>query len=270
MQVLRRGVVLGLLAATLGFSSAPVLAQAKKEVVIGTTAGANGTVLRKGIQPQLEKKGYAVKIIEFSDNVQPNIALGQGGLDVNYFQHIVYLQNFAKRHNLDLTDVVQGPIAPLGLYSKKRKSLAEIQEGDRIALPNDPTNLSRTLVFLEQSGLVKVKANVDPLTVTERDIAENPKKLKFVLLESAQLPRALEDTEFSAIHGHFAIASGLKLTEAVALEKTLDKYLLVAAVRTGDKQAPWVADLVDAFQSPFFKDVLDRDFPGYVRPAALR
>lgn len=271
MPSIRRHLVLGAAIASLAFATAPAFAQAaKKELVIGTTAGSNIEVLRRGIQPQLEQKGYKVKLVEFSDYVQPNHALAQGALDANYFQHIIYLKNFAEKNKLDLADVVQGPIAPLGLYSKKRKSVTDVREGDRIAVPNDPTNLARTFVFLEQYGLVKAKPGVDPLKVTEKDIAENPKKLKFVPLEAAQLPRALEDTDFSVINGNFAISSGLKLTEAVALEKTPDYYLLVAAVRTPDRTAPWVADLQAAFKAPFFKQALDQHFPGYARPAALQ
>jgi len=271
MSSIRRHLVLGAAIASFALAGAPAFAQqAKKELVIGTTAGSNIEVLRRGIQPQLEQKGYKVRLVEFSDYVQPNHALAQGSLDANYFQHIIYLKNFAEKNKLDLAEVVQGPIAPLGLYSKKRKSVAEVKEGDRIAVPNDPTNLARTFVFLEQYGLVKTKPGVDPLKVTEKDIADNPKKLKFVPLEAAQLPRALEDTDFSVINGNFAISSGLKLTEAVALEKTPDDYLLVAAVRTPDRNAPWVGDLQAAFKSPFFKDVLNKHFPGYARPTFLQ
>ncbi|MBP7451656.1 MAG: metal ABC transporter substrate-binding protein [Ottowia sp.] len=271
MSSIRRHLLVGSLAAAalLGWGSV-AHAQAKKELTIGTTAGSNIEVLRRGIQPQLEKQGYKIKLVEFSDYVQPNHALAQGALDANYFQHIIYLKNFAEKNKLDLVDLVQGPIAPLGLYSKKRKSINELKEGDRIAVPNDPTNLARTFVFLEQFGLVKAKAGVDPLKVTERDIAENPKKLKFVPLEAALLPRALEDTEFSVINGNFALSSGLKLTDAVALEKTPDYYLLVAAVRSADKNTPWANDLAAAFKTPFFRDVLDKHFPGYARPASLR
>lgn len=270
MTSLRRHFILGALAVTVAFTGGLARAQVKKDLTIGTTAGSNIEVLRRGIQPQLEQKGYKVKLVEFSDYVQPNHALAQGSLDANYFQHIIYLKNFAEKNKLDLVDVVQGPIAPLGLYSRKRKGLADLREGDRIAVPNDPTNLARTFVFLEQHGLIKAKSGVDPLKVTERDIAENPKKIKFVPLEAALLPRALEDTEFSVINGNFAISSGLKLAEAVALERTPDYYLLVAAVRTPDKSAPWVADLATAFKTPFFRDVLDKHFPGYARPAALQ
>ncbi len=270
MPFIRRHLILGVTAAALGLSGAAALAQAKKELVIGTTAGSNIEVLRRGIQPQLEQKGYKVKLVEFSDYVQPNHALAQGSLNANYFQHTIYLKNFAEKNKLDLAEIVQGPIAPLGLYSKKRRTIAEIKEGDRVAVPNDPTNLARTFVFLEQFGLIKAKPGVDPLKVTERDILENPKKLKFIPLEAALLPRALEDTDFSVINGNFAISSGLKLTDAVALEKTPDYYLLVAAVRGADKGTPWAGDIAAAFKTPFFKEVLDKHFPGYARPAALQ
>ncbi len=170
MSSIRRHLLVGSLAAAalLGWGSV-AHAQAKKELTIGTTAGSNIEVLRRGIQPQLEKQGYKIKLVEFSDYVQPNHALAQGALDANYFQHIIYLKNFAEKNKLDLVDLVQGPIAPLGLYSKKRKSINELKEGDRIAVPNDPTNLARTFVFLEQFGLVKAKAGVDPLKVTGMD-----------------------------------------------------------------------------------------------------
>ncbi len=270
MSHIRRHVVLAALGVALTLSAFGAFAQTKKELTIGTTAGSNIEVLRRGIVPQLEQKGYKIKLVEFSDYVQPNHALEQGALDANYFQHIIYLKNFAEKNKLDLVDVVQGPIAPLGLYSKKHKSVADLKDGASIAVPNDPTNLARTFVFLEQYGLVKTKAGVDPLKVTEKDIAENPRKIRFVPLEAAQLPRALEDTDFSVINGNFAISSGLRLTEAVALEKTPDYYLLVAAVRSADRSAPWVNDLSAAFRTPFFKGVLDKHFPGYARPAALR
>jgi D-methionine transport system substrate-binding protein len=263
-----------LLSATLGAlalaGKQPAWAQAKKDLVIGTTAGSNIEVLRRGIQPQLEQKGYKVKLVEFSDYVQPNKALADGALDANYFQHIIYLKKFAADQKLDLVDIVQGPIAPLGLYSRKFKSVADIREGARIGVPNDPTNLARTLVFLQQHKLLTVKPDVDLLRVSEKDIVDNPRKLRLVALEAGQLPRSLDDTDFSVINGNFAISSGLKLTEAVALERTPDYYLLVAAVKRADKEAPWAADIAAAFHTPFFKGVLDQYFPGYARPAFLQ
>jgi D-methionine transport system substrate-binding protein len=261
-----------LLATTLlAATSLSALAQpVHKDITIGATAGSNSEVLRLGIAPQLERKGYKLKVVEFNDYVQPNLALANGALDLNFFQHVIYLKKFAADQKLDLVDVVQGPIAPLGIYSTKRKSLAEVKPGDRITLPNDPSNLARALVLLQAHKLLTVKPDVDPLRVSEKDIVANPYALKLLPLEAAQLPRSLGDAEYAIVNGNFAISSGLKLTEAVALEKTPDHYLLVLAARRADKDAPWVRDVAEAFKTAEFKAVLDKHFPGYARPAFLQ
>ncbi|KAF1049112.1 MetQ/NlpA family ABC transporter substrate-binding protein [Xylophilus sp.] len=272
MISIRRRIAVGLAAATLGALALGVQAQpaTKKELVLGATAGSNGDQLKWGIVPLLEKKGYKVRIVEFNDYVQPNLALAQGSLDANLFQHRVYLQKFAAEHKLDLAEIVQAPIAPLGVYSTKRKTLADIREGDRFAIPNDPSNLARALLLLEQNRLITLKPGIDPLRATQNDVAGNPRKIRFQPLEAAQLPRALGDVEFAVITGNFAISSGLKLTEAVVLEKTPDHYLNVVAVKSADKDTPWARDLVQAFRSPEFKAVVDSRFPGYAKPAFLQ
>ncbi len=242
----------------------------KKELVIGGTAGSNIDQLKFGIVPILEKKGYKVKLVEFNDYVQPNLALAQGALDANFFQHIVYLKKFAADQKVDIVELVQGPIAPLGVYSTHRKTLAEAKEGDRVTLPNDPSNLARALVLLEQNKLVTLKPGIDPIRATDKDIESNPLKLKFLPLEAAQLPRSLGDAEYAIINGNFAISSGLKLTEAVALEKTPDHYLNVVAVKRADKDAPWARDIVEAYRSKEFRAVVDSKFAGYAKPAFLQ
>ena len=266
-QVLRSVAVLGL-AVGLGLGNAH--AQEKKTLTLGATAGSNFDQLKLGIKPVLEKKGYTVKLVEFNDYVQPNLALAQGSLDANLFQHIIYLKKFSADKGLNLVDITKAPIAPLGLYSRKRKSLADVKEGDRITLPNDPSNLARALVFLEANKLIKVKAGLDPLKVTEKDVAENPRKLVLTPIEAAQLPRTLDDAEFALINGNFAISSGLKLTEAVALEKTPDHYLNVVAVKADDKDKAWAKDIAAAFRSPEYRAALDKHFAGYARPAYLQ
>ncbi len=264
LRTLAAGLAFGIVAAT------PAAFAQSKNVTIGATAGPNYDQLKLGIKPVLESKGYKVRLIEFNDYVQPNIALAQGSLDANLFQHVIYLKKFAADKGLDLIDVIKAPIAPMGLYSKKYKTVAELKDGARITLPNDPSNLARALVLLEQQGLLKVKAGADPLTISERDVADNPKKLKLIPVEAAQLPRTLDDADFSVINGNFAIASGLKLTEAVVLEKTPDHYLNVVAVRSADKDKAVTKDIVDAFHSPQYRAVLDQHFQGYARPAYLQ
>ncbi|MEG0002777.1 MAG: MetQ/NlpA family ABC transporter substrate-binding protein [Comamonas sp.] len=270
-SVVRRSLLAAAVAAvTLVGVAAPVQAQAKKDLVIGGTAGSNIDQLKQGIVPILEKKGYKVKLVEFNDYVQPNLALAQGSLDANFFQHRVYLQKFAADQKLDIVELVQGPIAPLGVYSNKRKTLDEAKTGDRVTLPNDPSNLARALVLLEQNQLVKIKPGIDPLRASEKDLVENPRKLKFIPLEAAQLPRSIGDTEYAIINGNFAISSGLKLTEAVKLEKTPDHYLNVVAVKRADKDSAWAKDLEAAYRSGEYKAVVDSKFQGYAKPAFLQ
>ncbi len=242
----------------------------KKQLIIGGTAGSNIDQLQAGIVPLLQKKGYKVKLVEFNDYVQPNLALADGSLDANFFQHEVYFNQFKGDRKLDLVALTQGPIAPMGVYSKTRKTLADAKSGDRIALPNDPSNLARALLLVQQAGLIQLKANVNPLRVSELDVAQNPRKLKFVPLEAAQLPRSLDDVQFAIINGNFAISSGLKLQDAVVLEKTPDHYLNIVAVKTRDQQAPWAKDLAQAFHSTEFKSVVDTKFAGYAKPQFLQ
>lgn len=267
----RRVLALGAIAMAASLSL-PALAQdaSKKQIVIGATAGSNYDLLQKGILPQLQKKGYQIKLVEFNDYVQPNLALSDGSLDANFFQHEVYFNQFKSNRKLDLTALTQAPIAPMGIYSKKRKSLADLKDGDRVSLPNDATNLARALVLLQQAGLVKVKEGVDLMRISELDLAANPRKLKLLPLDAAHLPRSLDDAEFAIINGNFAISSGLKLTEAVVLEKTPDHYLNIVAVKTRDKDTQWAKDLAAAYRTPEYKAVLESKFAGYAKPSFLR
>lgn len=269
MTVARR-TLLALALSAWALSTPLVHAQDKKELTIGATAGSNIEVLRQGIKPLLEKRGYTVKLVEFNDYVQPNIALAQGALDANFFQHITYLNRFREDRGVDIVDVVQGPMAPFGIYSKKRKRLADVKPGDRITLANDPANLAHGLALLADQKLITLKPGADPIRVTEKDIAANPLNLKLQPIEAAQIPRTLDDAEYAIVNGNFAISSGLKLTDALLLEKTPDHYMLVLAVKGKDKQQPWTKALADAFRAPEFKAVLEQKFPGYARPAFLQ
>jgi len=245
-------------------SHLPVAAQEKKDLVFGATAGPYSDQIKFGIKPILEKKGYRVKIVEFNDYVQPNFALAQGLLDANAFQHIVYLTKFASENKLALSELIKVPTAPIAIYSKKHKTL-DVKEGAAVALPNDPTNAARALVVLEQIGWLKLREGYDPIRASEKDVALNIKKIKLVPIEAAQLPRSLDDTDYSFVNGNFALASGLKLTEALALEKTSATYQNLVAVRTEDKDKPWVKDIADAYRSREFLAVTEKQFAGFVK-----
>ncbi|WP_308020541.1 MetQ/NlpA family ABC transporter substrate-binding protein [Neisseria bergeri] len=240
---------------------------AKKEIVFGTTVGDFGDMVKEQIQPELEKKGYTVKLVEFTDYVRPNLALAEGELDINIFQHKPYLDDFKKEHNLDITEAFQVPTAPLGLYPGKLKSLEEVKDGSTVSAPNDPSNFARALVMLNELGWIKLKDGINPLTASKADIAENLKNIKIVELEAAQLPRSRADVDFAVVNGNYAMSSGMKLTEALFQEPSF-AYVNWSAVKTADKDSQWLKDVTEAYNSDAFKAYAHKRFEGYKYPAA--
>lgn len=238
----------------------------KTEIVIGTTVGDFGDMVKNSVQPQLEKQGYKVKLVEFSDYVRPNQALAQGDIDINVFQHKPYLDDFKKQHNLDIVEAFQVPTAPLGIYAGKLTDLKQVKDGSTIAAPNDPSNFARALVMMNELGWIKLKANIDPLTASKNDIADNPKHLVIKELEAAQLPRARSDVDFAVINGNYATSSGMKITEALFQEPSY-AYVNWSAIRTKDKDSQWVKDVTNAYNSAEFKAYAHKTFPGYKYPA---
>jgi len=236
-----------------------------KELVIGTSAGPYADQIRFGIKPILEKQGYKIKLVEFNDYVQPNFALAEGALDANVFQHIVYLTRFAEQHKLALSELVKIPTAPIAIYSHKHTSLDAVRPGSTVALPNDPTNQARALVMLDQLGWVKLKPGIDPIKASEKDIAQNVRQVKLLPLEAAQLPRSLQDADFAFVNGNFALASGLKLRDALRTETISPSYANLVAVRTADKDKPFARDIAAAYRSREFLEVTNRLFADYAK-----
>ncbi len=242
---------------------------ADQTIVFGVAPGPYGDLIKQAIQPGLEKKGYKVVLKEFSDYVQPNLALANGSIDANLFQHVLYLKKFSADKGLDLSEVIAVPTAGLGLYSNKIKSLGELKKGDVITLANDPTNLARALRFLAKLGLLTFNQNIDPTTASEKDIDQNPRGLVFKPLEAAQLPRTLDTATASVVNGNYAIAAGLDLASALELEVLDENVKIVLAVRTPDKDKPFVKDIAEVIESDEFIAVIDdpnRVFKSFQRP----
>lgn len=237
---------------TTATSSAPV-----KNIVVGVCAGPYGDMFKDAIQPFLEEKGYKVTIKEFSDYVQPNKALANKEIDVNLFQHSIYLKKFATGNKLDLTAITKVPTVGMGVYSNKVKSLEEVKEGALVTIPDDITNLTRSLKVLVAAGLIKIDPKVDIAIATEKDILENPKKLKFKLIEAPQLPRTLDSADLAAVPGNYAIAAGLNPGDAIYKEKLSADYLNVIVVRTADVDAQLSKDILAIVKSSKFKSVID-------------
>lgn len=264
----RRSLVL---AACAGALLASTVAAAT-ELSVGFMPGPYRDAFAKGIAPQFEKQGYTIKYVEFSQGVQPNDAVERGQIQANIFQHSLYLEATNQRQGFDLVPVVHVPTPPMGLYSQKHKTLASVPDGATVTLPADPVNAARALNILAAIGWVQVKPGVDPISVSERDIVANPKKLKLVPLDAAQAPRSLADADIAAVQGNFAVASGLKLTEALKLEDMTLPYVNVVAVKRGNASAKFAQDIVAAYRSPEFQKVFQANpaWAGYRLPDYFR
>ena len=246
----------------------PVLASAAsaaQKIVVGVTPFPHKDIMMVA-KPLLEKEGYTLEIKEFSDYVQPNMALAEKHLDANFFQHIPYLDNMNKEKKLDLAWIAKVHIEPLGLYSKKITKLEEIKNGDIIAVPNDPTNGARALRLLEAHGLIKLKPGE---LVTARDVVENPKNLKIMELEAAQLPRTLQDVTASVINTNFAVEAGLVPSkDAIVIEGKDSPYANILVVRGADKDSPMAKALIKAVNSPEVKEYIIKELePKGIVPA---
>lgn len=263
MQHLRRAALAALAALSLG--QLPAHAGDAREIVIGTSAGPYADQVRLGIKPILEGQGWKVRIVEFNDYVQPNFALADGSLDANVFQHMIYLRKFAADHKLALAELITVPTAPIAIYSRRHKSLDAAKSGTTVALPNDPTNQARALVMLEQLGWIRLKPATDPLKASERDVAANLRGIKLLSLEAAQLPRALQDADYAFVNGNYALASGLKLTEALRTETVSRNYANLVAVRRGDEDKPFARAIAAAYRSRAFLAWTEKHNPGYAR-----
>jgi ABC-type metal ion transport system, periplasmic component/surface antigen len=224
---------------------------------VGFCPGPYGDMWKTAIARQLEAKGYEFKYIEFSDYVQPNNALANNEIDVNLFQHSIYLKNFSTEHNLDLSPVTEVPTAGMGIWSNTTKSLDEVADGATVTIPNDETNQARGLRVLEAAGLITLKADTDKAKAIPEDIDQNPHNLKIVPTEAAQLPRTLDSADLAVINGNFAISAGLDFSAALYNETLAEGYVNVIAVRTADLESQFVADIKDAATNDTFKSIIE-------------
>ncbi|WP_245890153.1 MetQ/NlpA family ABC transporter substrate-binding protein [Rummeliibacillus pycnus] len=245
-----------------------------KIIRIGFTPGPYSDQVKKGIAPILKKKGYEVKYTEFTNGNEVNFALAKGDLDADIFQHTAYFKNFISENNLDLTEVLKVPTAPMGLYSDKFDSYKNLSKSKEysIAIPNDPPNIARALRILEQVNLIKLKDNYKPITVSTKDIQSYNVKIKFVEVEQAQLARTIPDVDFALVNGNFILASHRKLSDSLYLENPPYEYQNLIAVRTEDKNKQFVKDLIETYKSENFQNLIETDpeFKGFWMPTYFK
>ena len=256
MKATRRYAVLAL-AAALG---AP-LAQADETVRIAVTAGPHAQIAEVA-KKVAARDGLVLKIVEFQDYVQPNAALDAGDVEANSYQHLPFLESQIKARGYRISAVGYTVTFPMGFYSKRVKSLAELPKGAKVGIQNDPSNSGRALQLLQKYGAIKLKPSAG-ISATVADVIENPKNLQIIQVEAAQLPRSLDDLDAAAINTNYAVQTGLVPTrDAIAIEEAKSPYANLLAVRTTDKDKPWVGKLVKAFQSPEVKALVEGSFSG--------
>ena len=259
----KRSLLQSTLALALAAGLSPAALAQDKPIKIGVTAGPHAQIFEQ-VKKVAEKQGLKLQVVEFSDYVQPNAALASGDLDANSYQHKPYLDAQIKDRGYPFAVAANTVTFPIGLYSKKVKKLADLKEGARFGIPNDPTNGGRVLLLLQAQGLIKLKDGAG-LKATPLDVVSNPKKLKFVELDAAQQPRSLDDLDASAINTNFAISAGLNpKTDSIAQENPDGPYVNILVVREADKNKPWVAQLVKAYHNDEIRRFIDTQFKGSV------
>ncbi|WOD17319.1 MetQ/NlpA family ABC transporter substrate-binding protein [Paraburkholderia kirstenboschensis] len=243
-------------------------AKPQQTIHIGFVPGPYADEFRQGVEPQLVRKGYTVRYVEFITGLEANQAVYSGEIAADVMQRSVYLKSYNDRNRTDLVPVVQVPTPPMGLYSTKHRTLADVKHGTTVAVPNDPVNLERALKILQNIGWIRIRPNPNPVDLTEHDVIANPAGIRIVPLESAQAPRALEDVDYAAIQGNFAIASGHKLSDALALEQMTSPYVNQVVVKAANRNSRAITDIVTAYQSQEFRNAIlgNRFYDGFRMP----
>ncbi|RAK06510.1 D-methionine transport system substrate-binding protein [Halanaerobium saccharolyticum] len=248
------------------FLAANTAVAADPVLKVGATAGPFAQIL-EAVKPVLAEDGVELEIIEFSDYVTPNLALEDGSLDANTFQHIPYFERFTSDRDLDLVSVAKTIIIPIAIYSDKYESLSELPAGSTIAIPNDPTNGGRALLLFEKAGLIELDESAG-ISATIMDITSNPKNLEFHEVEAAQTARVIPDVAAAAVNSNYALELGMNPREdSIYIEDEDSPYVCIVAVRPEDKNDPLIEKFIAAYQSETVRNFINEKFNGSVIPA---
>ena len=239
-----------------------------KTIKVGATPAPHAEILEV-IKEALAAEGWTLEIVEFNDYVQPNQALEDGELDANYFQHVLYLNQFNDEYGTHLVNAGGIHYEPFGIYAGKTASLDALADGAKIGVPNDATNEARALLLLEQEGLIVLKEGVG-LNATKADIVENPHDYEIVEINAELLPASLPDLDIAVINGNYAIDAGLKVSQALAIEsaegEATEYYQNVIAVKEGNENSEKIQALLKALKSDAVKQYIENTYDGAVVP----
>lgn len=240
-----------------------------KTIKVAASATPHAEILEQA-KSILKKEGYQLEVTVFDDYVQPNEVVESGEFDANYFQHVPYLESFNKEKGTHLVDAGDIHYEPFGIYPGTKKSLDEISEGDKIAVPNDTTNEARALLLLQDNGIITLKDGTG-LNATVNDIEENPYNVEIVELEAAQVARVTGETAYVVLNGNYALEAGYSVAkDALAYEKSDSEaaktYVNIIAVKEENEKEEKIQALVKALKSDEIKEYIEKTYDGAVIP----
>lgn len=236
----------------------------EEKLVVGVMEGLYADIMAVAVE-EAAKDGLEIEVVTFTDIAKPNTALVEGELDVNIFQHEPYMNQFNADQGADLVAVAKAQLSPVGIYSEKYESIDEVEDGATYLLPDDPTNMGRALLLLQEADLIKVKDGVENPEIS--DVTENPKNIEFVEVVAAQLARQLSEVDFGAINTHLAIDAGLDpINDPIFKEGTSSKYFVQIVVPAENAEDPALKKLVNAYQSDAVKQFIEAETKGALIP----
>ena len=234
----------------------------KKVIKYGKASGPYTVLFEKAIIPILEKKGYKFEVVEFSDLLQNDTALNEGDIDVNVEQHTAYMNNFNDSQKGSLVALTPIPTVPAGVFSSKHKNLDELKDGAKIAIPSDASNAARGYALLQKAGWIKLNDNIDVAKATQKDIKENVHNLEIVEMDSANIPRSLDDFDYAVIPGSIVYSAGIEPSTVLLQEDILNHLLLQVVVKKGNENSDWAKAIVEAYHSDEFKKYMEQNNKG--------
>lgn len=229
----------------------------KTTITVGTSPGPYSELFLDAIKPILEDEGYTIETVDFTELLQADIALQEGSIDLNVDQHTAYYTNFNHERDANLVGITPIPTVPTGIYPGRKASLDDVAEGDIVAIPQDPSNAARAYALLQKAGWITLEEGIELVQATQNHIVENVHRIEIREMDSAQIPRALEDIDYAVIPGSIVYASGIDASTSLLHEDILKDLELVAVVDEKNKDTEWAQAVVEAYRSDEFKAYME-------------
>ena len=230
--------------------------QTKKEISMGVSPGPYNDLFKDAVMPILESEGYKVKLVNFPHLLESDVALSEGSIDLTVAQHTAYMDVFNSQRKANLKPVVHVPSVPAAIFSNKYTSLQQVFAGAKVAIPQDASNAARSYNLLEKAGWIKLKENANPIIVSKNDIAQNIAGIDIVEMDSANIPRVMNEVDFAVIPGSIVYSANIDSNKALLLETIIPDLEIMVVVNGGNENSQWAQDIKRIYQSQQFKDYM--------------